>query len=301
MSLSIAFIINGKVRFPGKLRKEIAIVFEGYEVSVQETSRAGDAMEMTRSAILKGSSYVIAVGGDGTINEVVNGIMNGNSAPTTIMGILPRGTGNDFVRTFRVNKDLAALRSAIQSEQTARVDIGRLTFNGLNGILQSRYFINIADVGIGGVVTQQVSSSNKSLNPKFTYLFAIVRSFFLFSPQGIKFSGDNFKFDGEVLSLCMANGRYFASGLCIAPNADLYDGKAEIVILGKISLWEFFINLGKVRKGEMIKHPKVYYHQTATCHIESDDPCPIDVDGDFVGYTPLEMEMLPAAISIVKA
>ena len=296
----ITFIIHGRIKLVKKLRQEIETVFSASLISIDETHKAGDALMLTKTAISKGADFVVAVGGDGTINEVVNGIMKSKSPKKPILAILPLGRGNDFVRSFEVGKGLDQLYNAINQGNSVQVDVGNLTFTDHSGISESRYFINIADVGIGGVVTKIVSSSPRFFNAQFTYFMAIVRSLFSFTYQEMKVRADNFSFEGDVMSLCMANGKYFGSGLCIAPKADLYDGMAEIVILEKISLWEFFSHLSKVRRGEMIKHPKVYYLQTTTCSISSPEPCPLDIDGEFVGYTPVEMTMLPAAIRMLK-
>jgi diacylglycerol kinase (ATP) len=300
MEQLVTFIIHGRIKFLKNLKLEIETVFAGFSIAMDETQKAGDAMTMAKMAIAKGSDFIVAVGGDGTINEIVNGIMQSKSPKKPILAVLPLGRGNDFVRTFPASKNLEQLVEAIKQPIVTQVDVGSLTFTGLKGTSESRFFINIADVGIGGVVTQIVSSSRRVFNAKVTYTLAILRSLFSFTYKEMKVRADNFSFEGDVMSLCMANGKYFGSGLCIAPSADLFDGKAEIVILEKISLWEFLKHLARVRRGEKIKHPKVYYLQTTTCSISATGPCPLDVDGEFVGYTPVEMTMLPAAIRMLK-
>lgn len=300
MDQLITFIIHGRIKLIHKLIQEIEMMFSAFDISIDATTKAGDALLLTKTAISKGTDYVVAVGGDGTINEVVNGIMKSKSPKKPILAILPLGRGNDFVRSFQVGKGLDQLHNTIIRGNSVQVDVGNLNFTGLNGNSESRYFINIADVGIGGVVTEIVSSSRRLFNAQLTYTIAILRSLFKFTYQEMKVRADNFSFEGDVMSLCMANGKYFGSGLCIAPKADLFDGMAEIVILEKISLWEFFRHLSKVRRGELIKHPKVYYLQTTTCNISSPEPCPLDLDGEFVGYTPIEMQMLPAAIRVLQ-
>jgi diacylglycerol kinase (ATP) len=300
MEQLVTFIIHGRIKFLKKLKLEIETVFAAFSIAIGETQKVGDAMTMAKTAIAKGTDFIVAVGGDGTINEIVNGIMQSKSPKKPALAVLPLGRGNDFVRTYRVGKDLDQLCNAIKRANFAQVDVGSLTYTGLKGTSESRFFINIADVGIGGVVTQIVSSSRRFFNANFTYTLAIFRSLFSFTYEEMKVRADNFSFEGDVMSLCMANGKYFGSGLCIAPNADLFDGMAEIVILEKISLWEFIKHLTRVRRGEKIKHPKVYYLQTTTCSISANAPCPLDVDGEFVGYTPVEMTMLPAAIRMLK-
>jgi diacylglycerol kinase (ATP) len=300
MAKKIYFIIHGKIFGRLKLLREIDRTFRKEFVVIKEvTSETRNAEFIANEAINEGVDYLIAVGGDGTINQVANAYLHSAVGREIPIGIIPVGRGNDFVKSLGVKKDLNSLLQAIQNNRIQAIDIGLLTFQNNDQKPINRFFINIADIGLGGLATQTVNSSPKFLGPDLTYAWAIFKSLISFRSQKVKINTPDWSFEGAVMSVCMANGKYFGSGLCIAPEAKLNDGIAEIVLIGNVSIWDYIKKISKLKKGKKIIHPEVFYKKAKSCVIESHQPMPIDLDGDFVGCTPLKMEMIREKIKFL--
>ncbi len=303
MSNKITFIILGKLKEKNKLKKIIYAVFQPeYLVFFKETSPSVSAGKLASEAISEGTDFLISVGGDGTINEVVNGFFISETKKEIPIGLLPYGSANDFARTLGVDKNITKLFEAIKKRNTIKSDAGEITYKGFDGTTKKRYYINITDVGIGGIVAKNVNESSKRLGASLTYVISIIKAFLSFKHKNIRLEADGIKWEGKMLSLCMANGKYFGNGMCIAPEAELTDGKADIVIFGNVSLLYYIKNISKIKKGEKMIHPEVSYYKTSCCKIDSTDgACPIDMDGEFIGYTPLELKMLPSSVTLIKS
>lgn len=300
MAPKIHFIIHGKTFGRLKLLREIDRTFGNKFVVIKKvTTETRNAEFKATEAINEGADYLIAVGGDGTVNQVANAYLHSAVEREIPIGIVPVGRGNDFVKSLGVKKDLNCLFQAIENNRIQAVDIGLLTFQNKDQKPISRFFVNIADIGLGGLATQTVNSSPKFLGPDLTYAWAIFKSMINFRSQKVKISTPNWSYEGAVMSVCMANGKYFGSGLCIAPDAKLDDGIAELVLIGKVSVWDYMKKIPKLKKGEKIIHPEVYYKKAKSCVIESHQPMPIDLDGDFVGCTPLKMEVIREKIKFL--
>lgn len=306
MPMLIAFIVHGQTYGKYKLLQKIHDVFGmEFNIIVKETTQSLNAGMITGEVIDQGTDYLIAVGGDGTVNEVVNAYLDSGTKKEIPIGIIPVGRGNDFVKSIGINKDFTNLLQAIQKNRTSTVDVGWITFRSADPLPDlkqkpvSRYFINIADIGIGGLATQMVRTSPKFLWPNLTYAWAIFKSLLTYSVEKVSVTDPEWKYQGSVMSVCMANGKYFGSGLCIAPEAELNDGIAEIVIIGNVGIWDYLSKIPMLKNGKKIKHPEILYKKSKSCTIESQTPMPIDMDGEFVGYTPLKMVMMQNIVKIL--
>ncbi len=288
------FIIHGKLRFQKKLKNKITKVFSDIlDITFKETEQEFGAKKLTAQAIKKGAKIIIICGGDGSINEMVNGYFETKKDNNIFFGIIPKGTGNDFAKSLKISKKLEDLKQLIIQKKTIAVDVYNMDFTNLKQQKENRYFINISDIGIGGSVSEIIANSSKLLGSNLSYFKAIVTSFAKFKKQKVKLTSKIFNWEGAVMSLCMANGKYFGSGMCIAPEAELSNQKLQLTILGDISLLDYIKNLGNLKKGLKIKHPEVFYTQVESCKIESLEAkeCPIDMDGEFIGFTPLQVDL----------
>lgn len=296
----VTFIVHGLTSRKPKLYRLIDKVFgNDFELKVKQTTEIYPADLLATEALAEGTDYLIAVGGDGTVNEVVNAYLDSEPQKEVPIGIFPQGRGNDFVKSMGIQKSLKSLFLAIQNKQVKSVDVGYLTFFGPDQKELNRYFINIADIGIGGLATQMIRISPKFLGPNITYFWAIIKSLISYKSQMVKISTPDWFYEGEVLSVSMANGKYFGSGLCIAPDAEVDDGISEIVLIGNVGIWDYLAKIPHLKKGKKINHPEVSYKQARSCTITSKNPMPIDMDGEFVGFTPLEMMILPKKVKIL--
>lgn len=302
--MKITFIIHGKLAESKleSLKKEILLVFKGFEINFLSTTAESGATEQTRIAIEQGAKYILIAGGDGSINEAVNGYMKVSEAlqKTVALGIYPIGTGNDFAKSLQVTKSLKELLQLIKNKAIQKVDICKMDYIGLTNQPESRYFINIADIGIGGFVAEKIGKSSRVLGANLTYLLAIITSFLSYKKQAIVLKSPKMNWKGKVMSLCMANGKYFGNGMCIAPDAKLNDGVIQLTILGGISLLDYIKNISKIKKGVKVTHKKVLYTSVKELSIHSvAKESPIDMDGEFIGYTPIEVKIFKQKINIL--
>jgi len=295
----ISFIIHGKIKRKETLRKKILEVLpSGFEISFLETQRARHATELTLQALTSGADYAIAVGGDGLLNEVINGYMQCPEAVRrkTAVGIFPAGTGNDFCKTIGIKADFRQLAKLLESASVKPIDVCHMRFLDVNLKPAERYFNNIADIGIGGYASQRVNSSSKILGATLSYVKAIVLTFLSYRHRRVRITAENFRWEGKVLLAVMANGKFFGSGLCIAPQAEPDDGKMQLVLLANVTLFDYLKHQGEVRRGEIILHPEVQYLQSSWCSVEPLEECTIDMDGEFAGYGPLEARVLEKSV-----
>ncbi len=292
----VTFIINGKIRKMKVLRESIVHCFRSeFQVEIRKSTLENSFQELTTNAINKGVDYLILVGGDGSINEGVNGYFDASKElrEKVILGVYPAGSGNDFSKSLGVRDDLEQLLFLVKNDSFKKIDVGLMYFNKVDNKSGKRYFINIADIGIGGYVANKISESKKRLGGKFTYTKALIQAFFTYKKQRVRLTSKDYNWTGKMLSICMANGKYFGSGMCIAPDAKLSDGKMQLVVIGEVSLYDYLKNIPKIKKGHKVIHKEIEYSFAEKCEITAiDNPCPIDMDGEYVGTTPLKIGVL---------
>ena len=295
---SIIFIINGAKKHNKKLTSILSFfqdstLFNKVEISL--TQYRGHAEEIAKNNSAK-FDYIIAVGGDGTLNEVINGI---EFTSNVIVGLLPYGTGNDFSRGQKLQLDAQFLFNLIKNESYKEIDIGMVKHNFEANTINRR-FINIADIGLGGFVTQKMmNQKSKLLSGKMKYAIAILKGIIEYTKPEIIVEGD-YKFKGKVLTLAICNSSFFGYGLCISPMANILDKVLNVTCIGNVSLMDYFKNLGKIKKGLLLKHPKIDYSTIQSIQVSHTmKPCPIEVDGEFVGYTPVEIKILPKTLKFL--
>ena len=285
------------------LRESIVHCFRSeFQVEIRKSTLENSFQELTTNAINKGVDYLILVGGDGSVNEGVNGYFDADSElrKKVILGVYPAGSGNDFSKSLGVGNDLEQLLLLVKNDSFKKIDVGLMHFNNVDNTPGKRYFINIADIGIGGYVANKISDSKKRLGGEFTYTKALIQSFFRYKKQKVQLTSKDYNWSGKMMSICMANGKYFGSGMCIAPDAKLSDGKMQLVIIGEVSLYDYLKNIPKIKKGHKVIHKEIEYSFAEKCEIVAvDSPCPIDMDGEYVGTTPLKAEILPSQIRML--
>lgn len=296
---SLAFVINSRIKNKAALLKSLkttAASQESFSFVWEETCGSKSAIAIAKKFAEEHHSYIIAVGGDGTIHEVVNGIMQSENTDVQL-GILPWGTANDFCKTIKAANSVTDLIQSILRGLHQQLDVGYLQYQENDS---SCYFINIADLGIGAEVVERVNSSPKWFGPNFTFMSAIIRTFFTYKNQDLIIKTADWKWEGKANSLVIANGKYFGSGLCIAPDADLGDGKFDIVIIGDINISDYLKNMKKLKAGKVINHPAVHYKNASELEITSPTPCGLEADGEFLGFTPVKISIADRKLRVIK-
>ena len=183
-------------------------------------SGPGEATSLTRQALSEGAELIVCVGGDGTLNEVVNGFMgkHGPLRPETMLGFIPRGTGSDFIKTVPIPKAINRGLDVIKCSHARTIDLGRLQYRDHNGHLSQRYFHNVASFGLGGEVDARVNRGRKVFGGFISFIWATLISILIYNKKRIHLRVDD-SFDGKVISwnIAVANGQYHGGGMWIAP------------------------------------------------------------------------------------
>ena len=295
MKKTVTLIIHGHRKLSDKTLKTIELMNNEPMLTVKQelTKGSGDASEIARRASVK-SDVIIAVGGDGTCNEVVNGLMI-TPNPKVVFGVIPNGTGNDFVRNLSPFDPHNFVTSIIEGKAKS-VDLGKVDFGKT-----SRYFLNVADIGFGASVVKTLDRQRtKGINGKMSYNLAIIRTFFSYRKPIIKVQSDDFEFEGKSLMIVFSNGSTFGSGLKIYPDAELDSGKLGLAVIGDVSLLEYAKNLGNLKAGKKIDHPQVKYHEfEKICVTTAEKDLCVETDGEIAGTSSIIVEVIPKALQII--
>ncbi|RJP72740.1 MAG: diacylglycerol kinase family lipid kinase [Candidatus Abyssobacteria bacterium SURF_17] len=270
-------------------------------VDASFTARANHATELTHRALLDGFEMVVGVGGDGTINEVVNGFFNAGSLinPEAVLGVISRGTGSDFIKTLGIPKEIAAASRTLCGHAVKRCDVGRFTCKGHDGSDIERYFINIADFGIGGETVERVNRTTKALGGFVSFFYGAVSTLLTYKGKRVRVRvDDSYEAEKVVQNVIVANGQYFGGGMWIAPRAQVDDGLFDILIIDDMGRLESFRNIVKLYKGAHLDHPKVLYLQGKTVVADSPDVVLLDVEGEQIGRLPARFDIIPAAVKV---
>lgn len=292
---------NGKVGRRWKsIERALAPKLPG-EWEVAFTKGPRDAEDIVRAALRRGVSLVVAVGGDGMFNEVVNGFFDDGVAvrPDAKLAIVPVGTGSDLRRTLDVPEDLAGAAARIAKGREKAVDVGRVTFRGHDGAVGTRYFLNVAEFGSGAKVVEKANRTTKAFGGRLSFLWAILSTMPKHKNTRVRFRCDASQGDVVVNNFIVANARHFGGGLTPAPKAQMDDGLLDVVIIGDIDFAEVRKNLGALRRGTHLSHPAISHFRTATLETECVDPALLDTDGELCGSNPTRFEVLPGAIRML--
>ena len=279
-----------------KLRERLREVLPPFRAI--RTAAPGDA---TRFAAKAAGRYevVVAVGGDGTIGEVANGLL-ANGAGGTALGLLPRGTGSDFVRTLDIPRDMDEAAALLARGNRRQIDVGRATFTDFDGERLSRWFVNAAEVGMGAMVCSEVNRANRRLSGQAAFWWAILTTVRRYTPAVATVVTDGSP-ERELLlnNAWIANGCYSGGGMRTAPRARLDDGLLDAVLVEQASGWRRLAGLPKLRSGAFVDMPEVDYRQAARVEFAAETPIMVETDGDAVGTTPATFECLPGHLTVI--
>ncbi len=279
------------------------------------TESAMHATDLTREALRAGYDRIIAVGGDGTINEVLNGFFQPARAgeparpirPGAELAVLPRGTGGDFRRSIGLDGDLGRCASRLKG-QCGAVDVGRVDYLTDQGEVASRYFINVGEVGVGARVVEIANRSSKRLGGKMTFVLASLRALAGWRDLRIRASFDDEPAEElSVTALAIANGKYFGGGMMVAPEARLDDGLFHVTIWSGYGLSDFVLKSGSMYDGSHVNLKGTRTRTARTVRVEAagtdaagTDAAGIEVDGERLGRLPASFTLLPKALLLVR-
>lgn len=276
-----------------KLLRHVGLSFD-YEY----TNGVGHAIELAKAATSDGYRYLVAVGGDGTVNEVANGILRSPNSGDTILGIVSTGTGSDFVRSVGIPRDYASACSFLTSSRRLLIDVGVVEYQSKGQSLQ-RFFLNTAGVGFDAAVVEATELLPKYFGGTIPYLAGLVRTLFGYKNKTVVVGVDSKVETKRILSLIVANGGYCGGGMHVAPEAELGDSLLDVVTIGDVGKFELLKALPMVYKGTHLTHPKVSIEKAAHITIESSERILVQADGELLGEGPASFWLMPAALSIV--
>lgn len=272
---------------------EVALRSRGLEPTVRVTSGPGDATRLAREARATGVRFVAAVGGDGTVHEVVNGLAE-TDGPTPVLGVIAAGSGSDLIRTFGLPSDAAEAADRLSGDATAPLDLLRVTYATGAGHA-TRYCANIAEVGFGAANVRRAMTLPRALGGQRYFV-----AFWLALPGhavgNVRLSVDRtVAYEGRAVNVVIANCRYFGSGMHISPRSRPDDGMAEVLTFtGPKS--DSFTLVGRFYKGTHLPHPNVREARGAVIEVDADRPQPVEADGEWLGTTPARFEVVPSAL-----
>jgi len=304
--MNAVFILNGASRsrrrfLRGMTHLEQTGVFD--RVRVLETRRRGQAIDLARQHCID-ADCLVAAGGDGTLHEVINGCQQARHRDGVRdlppIAALALGTANDFLRSEGLTGSLDELLELVRSGDRREVDIGRISYTRGDGSAGSRFFINVADAGIGAEVIAGVQRTSPLLAAELRYLVAVFGRLCRFGRRKLVVEVDGRPlWQGPALAAIAGNGRCFGSGLYAVPQARVDDGLLHLTVIGDVGLRDVLRELPRMRRAELIDHPQVVYASGRTIAIRADDPCPLEADGEYLGSTPATLEILPAALTFL--
>jgi len=292
----------------GKRWPELAeILTRQFPYEVVHTSGPGDATQLARIALRGGSERIVAIGGDGTINETMNGFFEGGVAiaPEASLAIIPFGTGGDFRRTLGLPPEPADAARVIAANVRKKIDVGKLELTGHDGTPVLRMFINIASFGISGHLDRMINEGGKKLG-RIGYFTTGFRASLSYKNQRVQL-----RFDGKAAdrvevtayNVAVANGKFFGGGMKIAPDAELDDGKFDITVVGDLGIVELLTKFARqVYSGAHLRTKGVTTRRGRIVEAEAvdvGDKVEFDVDGEHLGRLPARFELVPRALWVV--
>ena len=267
----------------------------GLDVEVRLTERPGHATLLARAAAAEGAELVLAVGGDGTVSEVANGLAG---ATATDLAVVQRGSGCDFIRTFGIPKQTEAAIRIAATAPTRTIDLGSVSYRSPDGSAATRYFVNIASAGLTGVAAGRVNRGGKPLGATVAFGWAAVATFATYRNSRFVIDIDGERIEQVCNNAIVANCRYFAGGMKIMPDADPADGLLDVLVWGDVSKLDLARNLHKLYRGTHLGHPKATVRRARHVVITPERPLPIEVDGEQPGVTPATFEVRPSALRL---
>jgi len=261
------------------------------------SERPGHMIELADRAARDGAGLLVAVGGDGTLNEVANGVLRAGGAGE--IATLPFGSGMDFVRTLGIPTPFDdAVRVAVSGTARA-VDVGRVTYRAWSGEEGERYFVNVGSAGMSAAVAERANAMSKAFGARLTFYSALVAVFLRWKNTHVDIAlDDGMRRSGRMHNVIVANGVWQGGGMKIAPDALPDDGLFDVLTIGDITKLDFTRTSPKIYKGTHVHHPKVEVLRSRTLSIDAAEPLPIELDGEVVGTTPSSWEVVPGALQV---
>jgi YegS/Rv2252/BmrU family lipid kinase len=279
-------------RWPELAHRAAALGLAGDALISEEP---GGLTSLAREAIAGGAERLVVVGGDGSVNEVVNGLAGASDVE---VAVIARGTGWDFVRTHGIPRDLEqAVDIALRGEIRA-IDLGLVTFRTWAGAESRSHFANVASAGISGAIAQRANETSKALGGKISYYWSTLAVFVRWQTGEMRITVDEESRAGKIIDVLVANGRYLAGGMMMLPEAEPDDGLFDVLVIGDVTKRDLLVTLPKSYRGKHLPHPRLEVLRGRVVTVDADEPLPIELDGEQPGTTPARFEVVPRALRL---
>ena len=271
---------------------------QGLEYDCKITEAPGHAVVLAQEAVKNGYKIIISAGGDGTINEIVNGINNAKGLNSTSLGIISTGTGADYIRTVGIPRYYVDACKKFSNPVIKKVDIGLVEY-GKNNIKSSRLFVNFAGLGFDAEIVKRTTMKYKSLGKVSAYLLALFTTLVAYKNKDVTLRINAEKHSYRICTVIMGNGKYGGGGMMTTPGASLQDGLLDVLIIGDLSKFDLLKSLPTIYNGTHLSHPKVTLKQAVAIEVHSELDMSIQADGEIIGETPAIFSILPSALSLI--
>jgi diacylglycerol kinase (ATP) len=298
--LRVLVILNGVSRKKKLFYRAILPHLKKHvDTEVWETQYAGHAEDLACQGVAMGFGVILSAGGDGTMHQVVNGVMEG-SAHVPVLGLIPLGSGNDLARSLGVKADPQQIVELLKHKRTTEVDVGLITAHDKNGKRITRHFINECSMGMGPEVVRRVNEGARMLGPGLMYLRSIIATFLLLKAEHLWVQAGTLKWSGKSRVTAIANGRTFGHGIYIAPNSSMTDGLFNVFIAADPPLLRFLMLLQALRRPAESRDACLTYAPATRVEVGSNKPLPLEADGELVGFSPFVCEVAVRKISFLR-
>ncbi len=266
------------------------------------TEHRGDGIVLARELLRQGFDLIIAVGGDGTINEVANGFFEQDEPihPNAGLGILPLGTGSDFPRTLGISSEVEEAVAVLANGVLVRIDLGKVAFMGNDGSRHERYFINLVSFGMGGEVASRAANFLSPLSGTVAFLWATLGTLLNYRGTRVEvwLDGAQKPMEFFISNIAVGNGRFHGGGMHPCPTAILNDGILEVTVIDYLGIYRTIRDFPILYSDNVYRHPKTHHFQARHIIAEADEPTRIEVDGEPLGTLPLEIKVLPQRLPV---
>lgn len=288
--MNVLFIVN-PVAGKGSSLNAIPVIKKycdklNIKYAIEKTQYAGHATKLSRKAEKLGYSTVVAVGGDGTLLEVANGLIGSSLA----LGVIPAGTGNDFARSIGVPSNIEKALDFIVKNRSIPIDVGKA--GGL-------CFVNVASVGFDAEIVKDVKKIQKFIPGKLSYYISVFLKFFSYKFKNIQIELDGEKINSRILLLAIANGCYYGGGMNVNPNGHLKDGYLDVIVISSLPRYKIPLLFAKFAKGNYLHLPYVKTYRARNIKIYCNEKLPVNTDGDISMQTPVEFSILPLSLKVI--
>jgi YegS/Rv2252/BmrU family lipid kinase len=255
----------------------------------------GQLRALAAEAVREGATLLVVVGGDGSVNEVVDGVVDAGDVE---LAVIPRGTGWDFARTFGIPRDLDAAVDVALRGDVREIDAGAVTYRAWSGEEASARFANVASAGISGAIAKRANDSSKALGGKVSYYWATLAVFVGWQAGVMRVTVDAESREGRMIDALVCNGRYLGGGMMMCPDAEPDDGLFDVMLIGDVTKRDLAFVLPKTYKGKHLPHPRLEVLRGRVVTVAADEPLPLELDGEQPGTTPARFEVVPRALRL---